>query len=107
MTLPIARVLTRTVTYRARTGVSGAGDPTFGSNTEIKAYVESTQKRVLTTNGDETVATHKIVTASEIPKDAQVWLPGDSTANTELTRRVLVTQYAQDPGGFTVWETWV
>lgn len=107
MSLPIARLLTRTVTYSVRTAVDNYGDPTFGSQTAIAAYVESDNDTVIGTNGEEIRSTHKIVTATEIPKDARIWLPGDSTADTDKVRRVLSTRTAQNPGGFTVYETWV
>lgn len=101
-------LLTKTVTVAKQTAVSTSGDPTFGTQTTLKARHEKTTKVVLSTDGAERRADDVIITESVIDETDRVWLPGDDTGDNNAARRPLMVRNADIPSdGYTLFETFL
>lgn len=79
----------QTVTFATKATVDGYGDPTFSAQTAISARVESKRDILRGTDGTEIESNHVVFSATQIPLDARVWLPGDNTADDSAARRVV------------------
>lgn len=87
--------------WAAVSGASAAGDPTYGSvQTGIPARVEAEVTVVgHAADGSEIVSNHTIYTNAAISADDKVWMPGLSTSNLALARRVLESKPNEDRNG--------
>ena len=104
----IAGWLIHTVTIAEQTGTDVYGDPTIGSQSAIKARVESTNKLVRGPAGEERQADHRFVTLAEVRMTHRIWLPGDSTADAKLAKRPIKIDSATDKGGrVTHYQVWL
>jgi hypothetical protein len=102
-----SHLLDKTVSYKAPSGVSSAGDLTYGATQTASARVEQYTKIVKTSGGEERQTTHRIVTEVEIPVDARVWLPGETVTDSKARRAIAVNSAYLPGGGATLYETLV
>ncbi len=104
----ISGFLVDSISVKEQTGVSAFGDPTYGSVQTIKSRVEETTKIIKATNGEEHQASHKIATEELIDINSLVWLPGESSGDDDLARRVLKIETAKTKsGGYQFYMTFV
>lgn len=96
----LGSMLTDTVTYKQRTGVSTAGDPTYGSALTASARVEHGRK-IVQVDGEQVVFEHWFTTETELKPEWRCWLPGDDTTKDEESRRVVHVRKAATPDGLT------
>lgn len=94
-----AHLLTDTVTVAAEAGISGYGDPTYGSQTTVAARVEYDSKLLTAPDGSVLEVTHRIASIVEIPLRARVWLPGDNTGDNNAAKRVVSVGKGSTPDG--------
>lgn len=100
-----SHLLNDTVTYATEASVSNYGDPTFAAQATVAARVEFDSRIVTGSDGTTIEATHVILTLTELPKGTRVWLPGDSTVDTNAAKRVVFVKQASTPGGdYTIYE---
>jgi len=103
----VARMLTDTVSVALRTGASSYGDPIFGSVASMKARVEQKNEEVAASDGSTFVASHVVVTETEISIGSRVWLSGESTSDTNIAKYVRGAKRASTPGGYTLFEAYL
>jgi hypothetical protein len=87
--------LTQAITVRAQSGVSTAGDATFGQKRTQAARVQQGRDR----DSDEKTHTHVVYTDREIQPDDRVWFPGDDTTDDDVARRPIRVDAMRDLGG--------
>jgi hypothetical protein len=105
VSLPIRKLLTQTLYYKEESSVDNAGDPTFGTLQNMKCRAEREVREILDRDGNTLVGSWVVATLYEVPRNAQVWLPGDNTSDATAARRRLGAVSAQTPDGFELWET--
>ena len=106
--MSLAHLLTDTVTVAARSGVSGAGDPTYGSQTTVTARVEHGSKLVKASDGREIQAEHTVLTTTAVGLQDRLWLPGDDTGDATKARLPVANKIASTPtGALTIYETYL
>jgi len=101
MAINVTGWLTSTITVATQSGVDSYGDPTFATAATMSARVETKQRIIVGTNGDEYQSNHVVCTASAIPLNARVWLPGDTTSDANQARRPIMVEAASDKAGAT------
>lgn len=103
----VSHLLTDTVTY-ADISTIGRDGPSYGSQVEVSARVEFGTFRVLSANGEERDAVARVMTDTEIPAKARLWLPGDDTDEDNDARVIMRRKKATDPaGGLTLYEVYL
>lgn len=104
----LAAQLVSTVYVASLSSVSSAGDPTWGTPAAVSARVEQKPKRVVSTTGEEVVSEAQLITETEVPIDARVWLPGLDQTDAKLARVPKAVHKAFDvAGGDSHWETYL
>jgi len=86
-----ADMMTQTVTYQTQAGHDSAGDPSWSAQSTAAARVERRHEKILATDDEEILVTHRVATYTAIPEGARVWLPGADTSSIEasvIARRV-------------------
>lgn len=86
------RLLKDDVTFSAISGVNTAGDPIFAVQQTIKALVTSGEKLVIDREGNEKKSTHAIISLTQIPQKARVWVFDDVVTDDTQGRRVISTR---------------
>jgi len=105
--MDVSHLFLDTVTIAAQASVSEAGDPTFGSQSTIKARVEHGTKLVVS-DGAQIQADHVVITTSPVLHTDRLWLPGDSTSDNNAARRPVVIKKATGLlGGLTLYEVYL
>lgn len=104
----VAHLLTDTVTYATRSSFDSSGDPAFASQLTATARVEHGTFLVVADNGEERRADHRVVTETNIPATARLWLPGDDTTSGNASRQIIARKEASTPhGGLTLRELYL
>jgi len=101
-----ANLMTHTVTIASQTGKDSAGDPSFGSQSTIRARVEHKIAKVRSNQGEIIQAQHRVISESQILDTDRVWLPGDSTGDNNQARKPVMTGHADTPSGYVLYEAW-
>ena len=78
-----------TLWVREFKGRNRSGDPIFAPGRYVKAFVEAKTEILVSPDGNETQASHRIFTAARIPQDARVWLPGTDRSDDAQAKRPL------------------
>ncbi len=107
MSVPLAHLLTDSVTFQTVTGRGAGGDPTYGAQQTVDARVEDFLGTLRLPNGTEVSPENKIVTLVEIPRDSRIWLPGTSTGDNSEARELQRTAKASLPRGGTLYEAFL
>ena len=102
----ITHLLTDTISYRLRTGVTIYGDPEFLEITTSTAAcrVERSKTWQGNTSGDEFVINTKVFLEVDVPVGSRVWLPGASTSSVSNSLPVLAQTKVSFPGGGDLYE---
>jgi hypothetical protein len=95
--MPATHLLTDTVTYAPVSGRTNGGQATYGSQVSLPARVEERSVKVTDVDGVERVGSHVVVTETELPLNARVWLPDDDTADNNTARRIIGRRKARIP----------
>jgi hypothetical protein len=103
----LAHLFTQTVVYAPPTGISVAGDPTFGAQVSIKARVEFGTKLVYGGDGTELQSEAQFSSEVEVPMGSRVWLPGDDTDDVTAARRIIAKKKCATFGGYSYAETYL
>lgn len=90
-------LLTDTISYKDVSGVSNAGDPTYGSVNTAAARWEETKKMVRSTDGSFRESNHSFITKTDLSSEAVVWAPGDATTSLDNSHRILEKKKASSP----------
>lgn len=85
------RLLKDDVTFSVISGVNTGGDPIFAAQQTIKALVTSGEKLVIDREGNEKKSTHEIISLTEIPQKARVWVFDDVVTDDTQGRRVIAS----------------
>ncbi len=91
----ISSWLIHSVTRKRRTGITTAGDPSYGSTTTVAARVEFVQRKLRSAEGKEVVSTCEMAMTEEPRYDDLYWLPSiagttaDDTASDDAGRTPL------------------
>ncbi len=95
--------LTETAYYKATTAITSAGVETFGAAVSFTCRTE--YQRVIhgpmfmPRGGEDEEFMHLIFTETNVPDDARIWLPGDSTSNDALARKIRRKETVRDELG--------
>lgn len=101
-------LLTQSIVYVPVTGRTRTGDPTFGAQVTLNARIEFGTQLIRDDQGTEIDCEAVIITETQIPRDARVWLVGtDTVGDTEDARAVEAQKSAQTPGGYSLFETFL
>ena len=88
----VAHLLIHTLNVAVPTGVTTAGELTYGAAVAVKARVEQKQNIVKQADGTLIVVDHEFLTTTAIGTQDRVWLPGDSTGDATLARTPQVVE---------------
>lgn len=102
-----AHLMTHTVTKASKSSRANSGDPTFGTQTTIKARVEHRSKLIMKADGNEQMAESRLISESEILLTDRVWLPGDNTAVVNESKQPIAVGRADTPAGYMLYEAWL
>jgi len=97
----ITRLLTDTVTIAHQSSVSENGDPTFGTQSTIKARVEHGTRLLVGPDGQAMSYEQVFVTLDAVTQTDKVWLPGDTTTDVNAGRRPITVKKATTFDGIT------
>jgi len=98
--------LKETINVAAESSRDNFGDITLGTPSTVSARVEQIEGTITYENGRQEITTIRIFTESEIKKTDRVWLPGDSTGNSNLARRPkTVKKFVDENGNTDYYET--
>lgn len=89
----------QTINVAASTGVSGAGDPTYGAATPLDVRLEKKRRIVVDASGDEVTSGTTIYTDTAIDMHDRIWFPGDSPSDPTLARLPLAVDKHPDEDG--------
>ena len=89
----------QTISYALLTGRDSYGKPTMSAATAAKARVQPMRRLMRDARGAEFLSTHVIYTTAAIDLNHRLWLPGESTADFNLARRVGVVDVMIDGAG--------
>jgi hypothetical protein len=103
-----AHLMTDTVTKSSWDGTrANSGDPSFGSQSTIKARVDHENQLVKTASGNEEMSSSQVISESEILITDRVWLPGDDTTKPNESKQPLKVAASSTPGGYTLYRAWL
>jgi hypothetical protein len=96
-----------TITVKSVTGKGTHGDPSFGSNTEVKARVEYGVKLIRDRYNNEQQSIAKIATDTEILWDDRIWLPDQTPATDDPYRPIDIKSAANKAGVSKLYEVYL
>lgn len=102
-----SHLLTDTVTLASKTGRGSSGDPTYGSQSTIKARVEPVTRLVMGVDGNEKMASTRLISESAVQITDRVWLPGDDTAVANESKQPIKVGNAATPSRYRLYEAWL
>jgi hypothetical protein len=99
--------MTDTVTIASKSGRGNSGDPTYGAQSTIMARVEPVTKLVMGADGNEKMASTRMISESEVLITDRVWLPGDDTSEVNESKQPIKVGNAATPPGYRLYEAWL
>lgn len=103
MDIQLQRWLTETAYYKTPTSVSSTGTETLGAATSFLCRTELQEvihgPNFIPRAGNDVEWMHLIFTLTAIPRNARIWLPGDSTSNASLARQIRRAETVRDEMG--------
>lgn len=95
--------LTETAYYKVPASVDSAGTETFGTATSFLCRSELQEvmhgPMYIPRAGEDVEWMHLLFTITDIPRNARIWLPGDSTSDTSLARKIRRKETVRDEEG--------
>lgn len=82
--MPIGQMLNDTIYHAVLSGVDADGQLSYDAATAVAANVQSKDEEMSTGNEQSVTYKAEIVTLTEIRRGDRLWLPGDSSSNTDL-----------------------
>lgn len=112
MPLPpeLRATMSQTAHVAPRSGVSPAGDPSFGSAVAVLCRAEPQRRRVVGAAGEEVISSWVMTAVPEatIGESDRVWLPGDSPLTAALARVPIRVDKGRDENGdLSHWEVYL
>ena len=74
------------VTVASATGASEYGDPTFGSQRQVRCRIIERRSTVRRSDGTETDSGHELRTLEPIQLGDRIWLPGADTSSPDAAK---------------------
>lgn len=99
-----SHLMTDTITVQPLSGTTNWGDPSFGTARTQKARVEFVFNILRDSEGNERQSNARVATETEIGLHDRVFFPGDDTSDVEDARKVIQTETASTPDGYTLYQ---
>ena len=93
----VSHLLTDTITYKDVSSRNNSGDPSWGAAATATARVEFGPFRIQSAKGIEVDAQAKVVTETDVPHRAKVWLPGENTSDENAAHVIIRRKKASTP----------
>ena len=103
--MAIGQMLTDTISHAALSGVDADGQLTYATATSVAAKVQEKDEEQAVGTDQSVTYRAEIITLAAISRGDRVWLPGDSSSNTDLAHTPRIVQTATGIGsGETVYK---
>lgn len=97
--MDLASWFSNTVTIQVPSGISNFGDLTYAAQTTVLGRLQAKRTLIKANDGTMLISDHVFYSTTEIPPDARIWLPEDSTGDNDTARRVLAVYNTHDKAG--------
>ena len=103
--MAIGQMLTDTISHAALSGVDSDGQLTYATATSVAAKIQEKDEEISVGTEQSVTYRAEIITLTAMQRGDRVWLPGDSSANTDLAHTPRIIQKATGIGsGETVYK---